>query len=364
MSARGVIEKLSPLWLDPPLLQPAALYLELSGEDIRRRAFLIGDGALCLRPDMTVPAVRAAFALPDTPPLIAYEGVVFRQQAPGSDRETEFVHLGAEWIGRGDFSVEAEAEIIAAALEACRAAGVSPRVRLGDVGVRSAFVAACKLDEAWAARTRHAVEEPRLIEALVAPSLSEEGAGVAEALAMLPADHAEAALADLLALARITTVGERPVAEIAQRLRQRGRLETAPPPSPAQRAVLKQLVAIDAPDGLARAGELAKSTALADSAAARRAVDAAQARLDALRKRTALPEETSFAPGLGRAIAYYDGFVFELEAPKLGARASLGGGGRYDDLARRLWPAEKGEAAGLRAAGFALRPARLAEAAR
>lgn len=361
MSARAVIEKLGPVWIEAPVLQPAAVYLELSGEDIRRRAFLIGDGELCLRPDMTVPAVRAAFAMAKTPAIVAYEGLVFRQQSAGSARETEFAQLGAEWIGRGAFSVEDEAAVIAAALEACRAAGVTPRLKLGDVGVRRAFVAACGLDEVWAARTRNALERPALLDALVAPSLDEEGAGLAEAFASLPADHAEAAVRDLLSLARITAVGERPVAEIAARLMQRGRLETAPAPSAAQRALLKQLVAIDGKDGLAQAAALAKAAALTEPARAQQAVEAAQARLAALAKLAPLPAETSFAPALGRSVAYYDGFVFELEAPKLGDRASIGGGGRYDELARRLWRGD--DAAGWRAAGFALRPARLAEAA-
>ena len=73
------------------------------------------------------------------------------------------------------------------------------------------------------------------------------------------------------------------------------------------------------------------------------------------------------APGLGRGFAYYDGFVFELEAPALGERASLGGGGRYDGLVRALQEREPSIAtrpAPPRGAGFALRPLRIAEAAR
>lgn len=366
MSIRAVIDKLAPTWVDPPILQPAAVYLELSGEDIRRRAFHVSDDharELCLRPDMTVPAVRAAFAMEKTPNIVAYEGVVFRQQAPGSRRESEFVQIGAEWISREAAHVESEAAIIAAALEACRASGVEPSLKLGDVGVRAGFVAACGLEEAWAARVMNALEHPERLDALAPPRMDEEGAGLAEALAGLAPDHAEAALADLLSLARITSVGGRPIAEIAARLRARGRLETSPAPSKAQRDLLKALVAIDGRDSLAEAAKLAKSTALKNAAIAARAVETAQKRLDALAKLTAPPADTRFAPGLGRVVSYYDGFVFELEAPKLKERASLGGGGRYDGLARALWPAEKGGGADLRAAGFALRPARLAEAA-
>jgi histidyl-tRNA synthetase len=71
-----------------------------------------------------------------------------------------------------------------------------------------------------------------------------------------------------------------------------------------------------------------------------------------------------FAPGLGRTVWFYDGFVFDLAAPALGDRESLGGGGRYDGLIRKIAQdigAENPD--GWRACGFALRPERIAEAA-
>ena len=48
--------------MDPPLLQPAEPFLDLSGEDIRRRMFLTTDPQgreMCLRPDLTIPVSRA-----------------------------------------------------------------------------------------------------------------------------------------------------------------------------------------------------------------------------------------------------------------------------------------------------------------
>lgn len=364
MSARDVVRSalaaLNPVWLEPPVLQPAALYLELAGEDLRRRAFLVVDdaqGDLCLRPDMTAPAVREAFALPVTPPLIAYEGLVFRQQEAGGG-QNEFVQIGAEWIGAMD--VEAEADVIARAIEACRAAGVEPHVRLGDLAIRAGFVAGCHLGEDWAARTMSALDRPDRLDSLALHAREDEGEGLAEALAALPAAAAEAAVADMLRMARITPVGARPIAEIAQRLQKRGKLEANPGPSAAQRDLLKALAAIDAGDGLAQAHALVASPALASSHAARAAVERAEARVAALAKRTTLPAQTRFAPGLGRALSYYDGFVFELEAKD---GKSLGGGGRYDALARALWPPGPPAPLSLGAAGFALRPARLDEAA-
>ncbi|HWA00316.1 MAG TPA: ATP phosphoribosyltransferase regulatory subunit [Caulobacterales bacterium] len=361
---RASLDARAPLWVEPPVLQPAAVYLELSGEEIRRRAFLIDDashGALCLRPDMTAPAVRVAFEQAKLPPLVAYEGLVFRRQPPGSERENEFVQIGAEWLGKGDLDAAGEAQVIAAALDACRAAGVKPGLKLGDFALLAGFVAALGLDEPWPGRVRRALSRAGGLAALRAekPVTMDEGAGLAEALATLAPDHAEAALNDLLAHARITPVGGRPIAEIARRLQQRGKLAAAAPPSAAQYDLLDELTHIDAADGLDRVAKLAESKLLKQRALADAAIVKARARLEALKG--ALPAQTSFAPGLGRTLAYYDGFVFELEAPALGARSSLGGGGRYDGLARALWT--KGETPALHAAGFAVRPQRLAEVA-
>ena len=47
--------------VSPPVLQPVEPFLELSGEDIRRRIFVTQDGGgaeLCLRPEFTIPVCR------------------------------------------------------------------------------------------------------------------------------------------------------------------------------------------------------------------------------------------------------------------------------------------------------------------
>ena len=47
--------------LEPPVLQPADIFIDLSGEDIRRRMFVTQDAAgreLCLRPEYTIPVCR------------------------------------------------------------------------------------------------------------------------------------------------------------------------------------------------------------------------------------------------------------------------------------------------------------------
>src|SRR5262244_413041 len=84
--------------IDPPVLQPAEPFLDLSGEDIRRRMFLTSDPhgrELCLRPDLTIPVSRDYLASPAAGKAhgFCYLGQVFRYRpnAPG-----EFAQGGIE----------------------------------------------------------------------------------------------------------------------------------------------------------------------------------------------------------------------------------------------------------------------------
>ncbi|MFL5107107.1 MAG: ATP phosphoribosyltransferase regulatory subunit, partial [Xanthobacteraceae bacterium] len=69
----------------PPLLQPAEPFLDLSGEDIRRRMYLTSDAQgreLCLRPDLTIPVALDYLSSPSAggPAGYCYLGPVFRQR--------------------------------------------------------------------------------------------------------------------------------------------------------------------------------------------------------------------------------------------------------------------------------------------
>src|SRR4249920_4071511 len=73
----------------PAILQPAEPFLDLSGEDIRRRMYLTtapDGGEFCLRPDLTIPVSRdyLASALAGKAAGFCYLGPVFlmSRQAP------------------------------------------------------------------------------------------------------------------------------------------------------------------------------------------------------------------------------------------------------------------------------------------
>src|SRR5207344_2438163 len=91
----------------PPILQPAGPFLDLSGEDIRRRMYLTSDAQgheFCLRPDLTIPVSRAYLASADVgrPQGFCYLGPVFRQPRTVADGGSEFWQAGIESFGRTD----------------------------------------------------------------------------------------------------------------------------------------------------------------------------------------------------------------------------------------------------------------------
>src|SRR6266571_5148732 len=79
----GSYERAGYARVAPAMLQPAEAFLDLSGEDIRKRMFLTADPQgreLCLRPDLTIPVSRDYLASPLASKAqgFCYLGKVFR----------------------------------------------------------------------------------------------------------------------------------------------------------------------------------------------------------------------------------------------------------------------------------------------
>ena len=338
--------------LDPPVLQPAEPFLDLSGEDIRRRMFLTTDPEgreLCLRPDLTIPVSRSYLASPDAgkPAGFCYLGPVFRHRDNGP---AEFLQAGIESFGRQD-KAAADAEMLALGCEATTQYGVNaPEICTGDVGLFSAFVAALDLAPVWKRRLikdfnrktslKHDLDQLTL----AAANGSKEYQGVLAALAGSDPKAAHALVTDLLSIAGIATVGGRSVAEIADRFLEQAALN-APTRLPREtRALIERFLSITGdPDDAA--GEL---RALADDAkiALAPALDLFETRTGFLAARGIDVRTIKFASDFGRGFDYYTGFVFELR--DAGRGRALVSGGRYDGLLTRL-----GARAPIPAVGFA-----------
>src|SRR5215207_8386959 len=84
----GSFERAGYARVEPAILQPAEPFLDLSGEDIRKRMYLTSDlrgRELCLRPDLTIPVSRdyLASSRAGKPAGFCYLGAVFRHRSDG-----------------------------------------------------------------------------------------------------------------------------------------------------------------------------------------------------------------------------------------------------------------------------------------
>ena len=339
--------------IDPPVLQPAEPFLDLSGEDIRRRMFLTADPLgreLCLRPDLTIPVSRAYLQSPEAgkPSGFCYLGAVFRHR---EGRAAEFVQAGIKSFGRRDIAA-ADAEMLTLGLDATSLYGIAaPSIRVGDVGLFTAFVAALDLAPAWKRRLikdfnrkwslAHDLDQL----ALAAANRPPEYQGVLAALAGSDPNAAHHLVTDLLSIAGIEAVGGRSVDEVAERFLEQAALGTGTRLPREIRALIERFLAVrGGPDDVA--GEL--RTLAADARLAlSSALDLFETRTGFLAARGVDLRAIDFSTAFGRGFDYYTGFVFELHDAR--ANGALVAGGRYDALLTRLGASEPIPAVGFAA---------------
>ncbi len=338
----GAYERAGYRRIAPPILQPAEPFLDLSGEDIRKRMYLTADAdgrELCLRPDLTIPVScdYLASQAAGSPQGFCYLGPVYRDRGV---MPAEIVQAGIESFGRPDRAA-ADAEMLALGLDATTHYGIAnPEIRLGDVGLFSALVAALDLAPAWKRRlVKDFNRKTSLAHDLDLLTLSSaqnkpEYQGVLAALERSDPKAAHALVTDLLSIAGITTVGGRTVGEIAERFLEQAALGAATTLPGETRALIEKFLAIagDPDEAAAELRALAASAGLKIEPA----LDLFESRAGFLAARGIDVGSIKFSTAYGRGLDYYTGFVFELHDASTAPNGPLVAGGRYDELLTRL----------------------------
>lgn len=327
-----------------PVLQPIEPFLELSGEDIRRRIFVTQNQAgveLCLRPEFTIPICQRHRETADGQSAdYSYSGPVFRlaESGPG-----EFLQAGVESIGRDDIAA-ADAEILALALDGLRTLGVSSTaVRLGDMGLTTALLDALEVPPIAKRRTLRALAANRSLDDIVSePGAEDPNAGLLAAIQGQDPASAKAFIENILSIAGISRVGGRTAGDIAERFLSKAtaRANGGAGLNAANLAIIETYRAIRGPlaEALDRiralfAGHSIRSAPLDQS------LSLLEERLGFMEARELAVGEFEFSSGFVRNLDYYTGFIFEIAAPASpgsSAKAVLAGGGRYDSLLTHL----------------------------
>ncbi len=337
----------------PAILQPAEPFLDLSGEDIRRRMYLTTDAQgreLCLRPDFTIAVSRdyLASGMAGRPAAFCYLGPLFRQRDQGP---SEFLQAGVESFGRND-TAAADAEILSLGLEAAAQYGVSaPDIRMGDVGLFTALIDNLDLVPAWKRRLikdfgrAGRLERDLDLLALKSSATRPEYQGVLAALAGSDPKAAHALVTDLLSIAGITAVGGRSVGEIADRFLEQAALGVRAALPQETRALIQRFLAIkgDPDEAAAELRTFARDARLALDGV----LDLFESRAGFLAARGVDISRIRFATAFGIDLDYYTGFEFRLHDPAGRVERPLVAGGRYDKLLSRLGSAQPIPAVGL-----------------
>jgi len=315
------------------VLQPADPFLDIAGEDLRRRIFLTeseSGATLCLRPEFTIPVCLDHIASrAGTPRRYAYLGEVFRQRREAGN---EFFQAGIEDIGDADLAAaDARSIADAHALLALTLPGRALRVTLGDQSVFEAVLAALGLPRGWQKRLARAFGAPDLLASALADLArpASDAAVSQDAPELAGGDHTTLAarIEAAMQTASFPISGGRTPDEIARRLLEKTELSRVHLPDAAL-AALKLFLAIHVP--LDRAADALAAFAKGAGLQLGGALDLFAARAEAI-SRHGLPAGTiHYDAAFGRPLDYYTGLVFEIAVA--GASRPLVGGGRYDRL--------------------------------
>jgi ATP phosphoribosyltransferase regulatory subunit len=333
----------------PGLLQPAGVFLDQVGEQVRGRTYVFTDLAgeeLCLRPDLTVPVSRLYLERhpeADTQARYCYNGPAFRFQplGPSATHPREFRQAGIECFGAPD-KESADIEVLLLAVEAVKSAGLRAfDLRFGDIALFYALVDAFQLPERWRLKLRHYFWRPPVFQALlerIAKGERPEAGGLATALADqltgATQERAEEIVSAYLDKQDIPLAGSRALREIVERLSDHAADLRADPLPQEVGTVIDDFLTVSGPprDAADKAARIAKGAGLDID----EALDAVLRRFDRLERDHVDLSRATFATEFGRKLEYYSGLVFQIEAPGLDETEPVAGGGRYDNLLAAL----------------------------
>ena len=384
--------------LDLPILGPAELFLRKSGGELASQMYSFADAGgsqVSLRPEFTAPIMRHYLdggGQASLPVRWQYAGPVFRYSGAGQSPALgggQFIQIGAELIGSG--TVLADAELLGMAARVPSELGLKNwRLRIGDLAVLHSLVDVAGLSE----RSRSFIvsQIPNLAEGtsgieaaleraqqLHLVGTGPEGDDLGSAISGLEDDQARQVLQGFLGWKTGDTQGRTPhqvgswpgtplapdsdaavlgppedggTGQERENWADFGRRD----PSEIVDRLLRKIRGSDDRVNLRRGMELvAQLVAIQGSPAAAletadQLMQDAGANIAPLKRLAELVEllrvpgdsgtprlgadnlELDF--GLARGLAYYNGIIFEVRHPSLSG--PLGGGGRYDDLARAL----------------------------
>jgi histidyl-tRNA synthetase len=336
-------------YLETPLLEGTELFLRQSGGDLASRMYSFvdaGSNQVSLRPEFTSPIMRHYLEAGEDlalPARFQYAGPVFRYDVAHPEGSGQFTQVGAELIGAD--SVVADAELLTLASEVLAQAGVEDcRIDLADLDVFHSVLDVAQVSDR--ARSFILASLPQLKSGLASlPQVRErayqlhlgdrspENQELSAAIAGLNDDQARQVIQGFLQWngTDVRRFGQRDPDQVVDRFLRKlkgsdnvGQLEKG----------LELAASLTCLRGEPVETVNAASQVVAKSGADPTAINRLRDLVEILESCSETRGKVTLDFGLARGLAYYNGIVFEVWHPDWSA--PLGGGGRYDGLARAL----------------------------
>lgn len=344
----------------PPILERAGPFLDRSGEDIRDRMYIFSDPSgreVCLRPELTIPIARLyANKCKGENQLLraSYIGSAFRYDKPRVGRYRQFTQVGAEFIGETDRCL-ADAETLALADHALRSCGLDHlQIAVSDIELFTSVFDDERLSSTWRRRLRKVASDPKALRSLLDGASEAETAAPAatldlqRALASVAESDRNEVLRSLLKSFSIDSgFGSRDIDDIVQRTLEKTATSGHGGLPEDLVAGLVALLGVDGP--IAEGLEAVRAVAATHGfTGLPRLVELWERRLELLDALGVDAAALRLDLSLRRGIAYYSGFVFQIQVAG-SSTDQVCAGGRYDELVETL-----GGRSGTPAVGFAL----------
>ncbi|RCL02157.1 MAG: ATP phosphoribosyltransferase regulatory subunit [Candidatus Tokpelaia sp. JSC188] len=321
------------------ILQPAEPFLNMAGEDLRRRIFMTtsdnGD-SLCLRPEFTIPVCLKHIASGHTTPQhYAYGGEVFRQSC---DANSSFYQAGIEEFGAAN-ETEADARSLRYATTMLR--HIAPTrditILIGDHAIFAAMLAALKLPDGWQKKMRRCFGNNKQLRTLLSElSRPMQSPSLPHTVSKLITHGHVQALAEFIEEQMLNTgicpsAGRTPQ-DIAARLIEKQAIADLHLDSVVL-AALEDFLSINV--SLDKAEQTLNYFAARHDLALEDVITLFATRIKDIDNRGLDLTELRYNAAFGRPLDYYTGFVYEIRNSGHKLQV-LAGGGRYDRLLTML----------------------------
>ena len=345
----AVIGSFGYRYLETPLLEGTELFLRQSGGDLASRMYSFvdaGSNQVSLRPEFTSPIMRHYLEQGGEAPLPArfqYAGPVFRYDAAHPEGGGQFTQVGAELIGSSNVMADAELLSLTAQVGE-RAASSEFRIHLADLDVFDSVLTVAQVSDRARSFILASVPQlragsdtlPELLERAYQLHLGDrnpENQELSAAITGLADNQARQVIQGFLQWngTDFRRFGQRDPEQVVERFlrKLRGSDEMSRLERGLDLAVRMASISGEPGDAISAAREVVVAAG-ADS----RALDRLEELFGLLEDCPETRGKVTVDFGLARGLAYYNGIVFEVRHPDW--VAPLGGGGRYDGLARAL----------------------------